>query len=734
MQAILRAGLASLAFLVLWAVVVRGTKIMVALSNIRRQPICCGPVTVKRSAPQRIINRRVMSMNNPFVTRAALCALLLLPLSTPIPSAPAQQVTLTPFKASGIYAIGEKAGWTAALPANVALDGAQYSYTIKKNNFDVIKSGTLDLSRPASIEVTVDEPAMLYVEVKSSIATVPAQIVGAAVAPDQLQSTEPEPNDFERFWASKIRMLNKTAAHPVLTAKPSDKADVDYFTFQLDHIDGRHIHGQLAKPRRPGRFPGLAIFQWASPPYPLQKEWVTDRAAEGWLAVNIEPHDVLPDEPKAYYDALPQELKEYQRIGRDDRDKNYFLQMYLADYRAIEYLASRPDWDGKTLIVNGTSMGGQQSLCAAALNPRVTGLIVHVPAGADASGPFYGRASGYPDWPVDDPKVRRTAQYFDTINCARRITVPSLLSMGFIDTATPPVGILIAFNRIKGPKEAVPLVDAPHNHQATPKQQEPYMIRSAEWMKTLAVGGDVFERADRPSPRSDKTSHLAHEQLLAKKAQGRIDVYFLGDSITRRWGTADAQYQPLLANWNENFFGWNAADFGWGGDKTQNILWRLKAGELDGVNPKVIVLMSGTNNVGRVTPLGNDAAKIQDISRGIESLVAMCRKKAPHATIILMGITPRNDNIAVMPIIDGINANIARLANGTSIRYLNINDRLADTNGKLHTGMTDPDQLHLTPQAYQIWAEALKPPLTEILGPRADTDRAPPPSRDPSAR
>ena len=192
----------------------------------------------------------------------------------------------------------------------------------------------------------------------------------------------------------------------------------------MDHINGKHVHGQVAKPSRAGKFPGLVIFQWASPPYPLQKEWVTARAAEGWLAVNIEPHDVAPDQPKAYYDALPEELKQYQKIGRDDRDQNYFLQMYLADYRAVEYLASRPDWNGKTLIATGISMGGQQSLCVAALNSKVTGVVVHVPAGADSNGPLHGRASGFPNWPADDPKAMRTGLYFDTVNCAPRIRVP----------------------------------------------------------------------------------------------------------------------------------------------------------------------------------------------------------------------------------------------------------------------------------------------------------------------
>ena len=88
----------------------------------------------------------------------------------------------------------------------------------------------------------------------------------------------------------------------------------------------------------------------------------------------------------------------------------------------------------------------------------------------------------------------------------------------------------------------------------------------------------------------------AHAQLLEKARAGRIDVYFVGDSITRRWGATD--YPDLLANWRQNFFGWNAANFGWGADRTQNILWRLENGELDGVNPKVIVMLAGTNNVG----------------------------------------------------------------------------------------------------------------------------------------
>jgi lysophospholipase L1-like esterase len=241
--------------------------------------------------------------------------------------------------------------------------------------------------------------------------------------------------------------------------------------------------------------------------------------------------------------------------------------------------------------------------------------------------------------------------------------------------------------------------------------------------------GFTARPADQPAPRNDKNSQLAHEQLVAKAKMGGIDIYFEGDSITRRWGTSDAAWKNNLENWNSNFFGWNAADFGWGADLTQNILWRLENGELDGVNPKIIVLLAGINNVGTFS--GGDE-KVENITRGLQAIVKVCQEKAPNAVIILTGLFPRNDNMSVIPEINKINDNLAKMADGKKIRYINVNDKLADADGKLHPGMT-VDRLHPTPKGYQIWADALKPIFTEILGPPAKTDHAPPPSADPSA-
>jgi lysophospholipase L1-like esterase len=243
---------------------------------------------------------------------------------------------------------------------------------------------------------------------------------------------------------------------------------------------------------------------------------------------------------------------------------------------------------------------------------------------------------------------------------------------------------------------------------------------------------DAAERpansAETAAPRTDANSQVAHEQLVAKAKTGGIDLYFLGDSITRRWGCTDPQWADLMANWNKNFFGWNAANFGWGADGIQHMLWRIQNGELEGVHPKVIVILAGTNNVG--TRPGDDA-KVADIVAGIRKLVAACREQAPRAKIILTAIFPRNDALEVLPEIRRINEQLATLADGESVVFLDVNHRLADADGVLFEGMTI-DKLHLSVQGYQVWADGLRPLLTEFLGPPAAIDHAPPATGDPS--
>ena len=244
------------------------------------------------------------------------------------------------------------------------------------------------------------------------------------------------------------------------------------------------------------------------------------------------------------------------------------------------------------------------------------------------------------------------------------------------------------------------------------------MARSLIAFFILAAAGVCFGQAsapaDKPAARNDDPVWVAkHRELLDKAKRGRVDLYFEGDSITRRWEATHRE------NWDRNFAGWRAGNFGAGGDRTQNVLYRVLNGELDGVNPKVIVLLIGTNNVGFAPPGGDDSALVKDVAGGIKACLKALREKAPGAKILLVGITPRNTDgsTALMPTINRINKRIAKFADGRKVRFLDINDRLADKDGKLYEGVTD-DGLHLTNKGYQAWADAMKPTLTEWLGPQ----------------
>jgi cephalosporin-C deacetylase-like acetyl esterase len=390
-------------------------------------------------------------------------------------SAGAQQLTFTPFHQNGIYDLGERAGWAVVTPGNTSV---KYTYTIKKNNEDVLKAGALDLSSGSTtIEISLNQPAMLYVEVASDSGR--AATLGAAVAPHKLEPAVPRPADFDRFWDSKLKALREIPINPVLTPVATDVPGVELSTVKLDSL-GSHVQGYLAKPKREGRFPALVIYQYAGV-YALQPATVTDRAAEGWLAFDVDSHDMAPNDPAG----AP---ANYREIGNMDRETSYFLNMYLRDTRALDYIASRPDWDGKTIVLTGTSMGGQQSLVTAGLNPdRITAVIVNEPSGADSNGDLHGRRAGYPNWASANPKVMQTALYFDTVNFASRIKAPTLAAIGFIDTIAPPVGIWTAINQIAAPKEVVAMVESDHNN-ITPDKQTAYIDRSREVLRLLLEG------------------------------------------------------------------------------------------------------------------------------------------------------------------------------------------------------------------------------------------------------
>jgi cephalosporin-C deacetylase-like acetyl esterase len=405
-----------------------------------------------------------------------------------------QQLTFTPDRASGIYEVGEVVGWTVTPgPANPAY---KFKWTIRRNNAVVLKEGTLDLtSGKDRIEITGDQPEMIYVSVEPNGPKSDAgytggntgrnnglYAVGAAVAPQKIGLSTSRPADFDTFWDGKLAAQAKVPMNPALSPVQTDVAGVELNTFVLDAL-GSKAHGYVARPARDGKFPALIQLQYAGV-YALNARAAAQRAAEGWLFLNVDSHDKSPSDPSGN---IP---RNYQATGNTDREKSYFLNMYLRDSRVLDYLLTRSDWDGKTIVLTGGSMGGQQSLVLAGLRPeKISAVLVCVPAGADANGDLHGRKAGYPNWPADNPDVMKTALYFDTVNFASRIKAPVMAGMGFIDTISPPAGVWTALNQIPGSKEALPMIESEHDN-LTPQKGRACPARTRELLNVLVNGGE----------------------------------------------------------------------------------------------------------------------------------------------------------------------------------------------------------------------------------------------------
>jgi (4-O-methyl)-D-glucuronate---lignin esterase len=408
----------------------------------------------------------------------------------------AAPIVVSADKESGVYAVGETVKWSVEWKG----DGSPPSpahYTLKSGGLKEVGQGDLSFAgNVAKLETKFDAPGTMLLEVKWQPDTPANRAFGGAVAaPERIMPAAEPPADFEAFWKSKIEQLTKIPPNPRLErAGDGGKPGVEYSKITLDNIRGTHINGQIARPAKGEKFPALLIVQWAGV-YPLQKPWVTDRAAEGWLALNILPHDLPIDEPEQFYkDQFAGPLKNYWAIGNDDRDTSYYLRMYLSCVRALEYLKSRPDWNGKTLVVMGASQGGQQTLMTAGLcADSVTAALPFLPAACDMLAPEVGRASGFPFWSTqvhdgkDPAKIREASRYYDPINFARKIKCPILIGLGLSDDLAPPSSVLAAANVIAAPKEVIILAKA--GHQDENGSQRSYGDRAyGAWLPALRDG------------------------------------------------------------------------------------------------------------------------------------------------------------------------------------------------------------------------------------------------------
>jgi lysophospholipase L1-like esterase len=190
-----------------------------------------------------------------------------------------------------------------------------------------------------------------------------------------------------------------------------------------------------------------------------------------------------------------------------------------------------------------------------------------------------------------------------------------------------------------------------------------------------------------------------HQAFLDRAKKGNVDLLFLGDSITQGWHDNDV--------WKRYYGPRHAANFGIGGDRTEHVLWRIQNGELEGIHPRVVVLMIGTNNSGT-----NSA---EDIAAGIGAIVKELRTRLPEAHVLLLGVFPRSEKPdRTRAKLQQVNQEIARLDDGSHVTYLDLGKAFLNPDETISRGIM-PDFLHLSARGYRRWADAMETTLWRLL-------------------
>lgn len=217
---------------------------------------------------------------------------------------------------------------------------------------------------------------------------------------------------------------------------------------------------------------------------------------------------------------------------------------------------------------------------------------------------------------------------------------------------------------------------------------------------------DSMKLATTPADRLGEPKWKArHEQLVERAKQGGWDLVFLGDSITQGWegGGKDV--------WAKRYAGRKAVNLGISGDRTEHVLWRIDQGLLNGLSPKLVVLMLGTNNT------GHRKDSPEAIAAGMDAVLKRIKEKLPGAKILLLAIFPRGAKTSDPMRVNNDSANeiLNGFADKKTVFFLNVNDALLEPDGTLSKEIM-PDLLHPNAKGYERWAEAMEPPLAELLG------------------
>jgi cephalosporin-C deacetylase len=392
---------------------------------------------------------------------------------------PAPPFAITTDHANAIYKQGETVTFTVRLVAKSPLaEDAELTWTISKDGVPPVQTGKVRLvNGTARVTAKLNEPGHLLCRMTALAdgKTVEA-LAGAAINPLLIKPSMPVPEDFDAFWGEQKKKLAAVPMNPRLTPVPATAAtNVECFDVQLDCVGTVPVSGYYVRPQgaKKKSLPIILLVQGAG----VHSSSLVNAAtwcAKGFLAMDINAHGIPNGKPAQFYKDLEEgALKNYRHAGRESRETCYFLGMFLRAIRAIDFLTAQPEWDGKIVIVYGSSQGGFQAFAAAGLDERVTYFSVGVPAGCDHTGAKADRISGWPKLvPAGadgqpDAQVLQAARYFDNVNFATRTRAKgAFVTVGFIDLTCPATSVYAAYNNLSIPKRIYN--DIPSGHANSP--------------------------------------------------------------------------------------------------------------------------------------------------------------------------------------------------------------------------------------------------------------------------
>lgn len=390
--------------------------------------------------------------------------------------------------------------WNYNLNSKAIFDVTVAQNGIQMENIDVRYELSYDMLKPFKVEKTTLKDGTISIDagtmktagfLRCQVFAISGgkEYEGCATVgymPETIKPTTEMPEDFIQFWDKAKAENANVELNPILTLLPdrcSSRSDVYEVNIQIDK-KGARLFGILCVPKAPGKYPALLRVPGAG--IRGYAGHVTG-ADNGYITLEIGIHGIPVTMDSKIYGYLGSgALNGYPMKGWEDQESVYYKRVYLSCIKAVDYIYSMSQFNGKDILVQGGSQGGALAIVTGALDKRITGVISFFPALCDLGGYTHGRAGGWPHLFKDESepivireqKVKNSA-YYDVVNFARILTQPGFYSFGYNDMVCPPTTMFSAYNVIASPKQLMLVYETAH--YAYPEQWN----NSWEWWTKL---------------------------------------------------------------------------------------------------------------------------------------------------------------------------------------------------------------------------------------------------------